>query len=241
MKRRTNGERGMSLVEVTIILMVLAILTAVAAPSINDYVQDARDVKAKEDVEAIGVSIARLVRDTGKPGLMKAAATAFTKANRVDLLVSEGNIPAVVALDTPDYPATNVNLTFNWGEAASFGDTMLNQFVVNAPAYSSPTAASMLQPSPAAGIGWRGAYLGRSIGPDPWGNRYAANTAFLGPATDAEASGADGYSGWTKDVIVLSAGRNGTVNTSIGGSANNGTAVEANSDDVFYVVSGSSR
>ena len=52
--RSWNSERGMSLVEATIILMVLAILTSVLAPSIGDYVNDARQVKAKEDLEALG-------------------------------------------------------------------------------------------------------------------------------------------------------------------------------------------
>src|SRR5687767_7383196 len=49
--RKWNAEKGMSLVEATIILMVLAILTAVIAPSAGDYVNDARQTKAKEDVE----------------------------------------------------------------------------------------------------------------------------------------------------------------------------------------------
>src|SRR4051812_3418876 len=61
--KKWNSERGMSLVEATIILMILAILTAVVAPSMSDSINDARDVKAKEDVEAIGTGIMRMLRD----------------------------------------------------------------------------------------------------------------------------------------------------------------------------------
>ena len=46
MKSRLKSNAGMSLVEATIILMVLAILTAVIAPSAADYVNDARHTKA---------------------------------------------------------------------------------------------------------------------------------------------------------------------------------------------------
>ena len=42
--RKWSSERGMSLVEATIILMVLATLTAVISPSIADYNNDARQV-----------------------------------------------------------------------------------------------------------------------------------------------------------------------------------------------------
>src|SRR5687768_2206182 len=97
--RTWNSERGMSLVEATIILMVLAILTSVLAPSIGDYVNDARQTKAKEDTEVLGLSVARLVRDTGLPFLVRTAGASPSKAstNRVDLLVSEGQIPTATA------------------------------------------------------------------------------------------------------------------------------------------------
>ena len=78
--RSWNSERGMSLVEATIILMVLAILTSVLAPSIGDYVNDARQTKVREDLEALGTSVARLVRDTGLPFPVRTAGAAPSKA-----------------------------------------------------------------------------------------------------------------------------------------------------------------
>ncbi len=244
MERKRINQRGMSLVEVTIILMTLAILTAVAAPSINDYVQDAKDVKAKEDVEAIGISIMRLVRDTGKGALVKDGTLGVTMENRVDLLISEGNTPAAGAAA---FANANLNTTpIAWNEASTHAnaDTMLRQFVSNLAGYSAPSSDSFVQPGPVSGIGWRGAYLSRSIGPDPWGYRYAASTAFLLAANDAATTGSDGYRGWTKDVVVVSAGRDGIIALPFGGTGSGGdagTLASSTSDDIFYVVSGNSR
>src|SRR5688500_7266290 len=92
--RRAKAERGMSLVEATIILLILATLTAVIAPSMGDYLEDARDMKAKEDIEAIGISIKRFLRDTGLQGMKFSNGTqGLTKANRLDILQSAGTDP----------------------------------------------------------------------------------------------------------------------------------------------------
>ena len=58
--RNYTSERGMSLIEATIILMVLAILTSVLAPSVGDYVNDARQTKVKEDIEALEIGRAHV-------------------------------------------------------------------------------------------------------------------------------------------------------------------------------------
>lgn len=244
--RSVKAERGMSLVEATIVLMTLAVLTAVAAPSINDYIQDARDVKAKEDVEAIGTAIHRVLRDTGLPMLVVSASTTpeLGVANRVDLLVSSGTTPTLAAAVTSYNSPSNGQNPVNWdmapGNLSGVGvDTMLNQFVANGPSYTRPSQTNMSLAGPAFGIGWRGAYLSAAIGPDPWGNRYSANTMFLAPASNAADLTAEGGYGWTKDVVVLSAGRNGIIEIPFGGNANGGTTQTG--DDVFYVVSGNSR
>src|SRR5512140_527764 len=84
-----NNERGLSLVEVTIMLLVLMLLTGVLAPSIMDFVNDAKWVKVKEDCEAIGLTVARVTRDVG-PCLKFYGDQPCTKGNRVDLLHGDG-------------------------------------------------------------------------------------------------------------------------------------------------------
>jgi type II secretory pathway pseudopilin PulG len=236
----------MSLIEATIILMVLGLLTAVLSPAMGDYVNDARDVKVKEDVEAIGLSIMRTVRDSRSPFLQvtyAAGAAGLIEDNRADLIVGEGAIPALAA-GVVDFASGNIFAPVGWDGAIGTPatvDAMADHLITNAPNYPVPTQASFSLGGPQFGVGWRGAYIS-AIGPDPWGNRYAANTAFLGVASDSNVAGEGiGTGGWTKDVIVLSAGRDSTVQTPFAGTANGGSGAGTANDDVFYTVTGTSR
>ena len=241
MRHKITNEHGMSLVEATIILMVLATLTAVISPSISDYVNDAKSVKAKEDVEVIGGAIVRVIRDTGYPCLQLAGTTGCTLLNRVDVLVSGGNTPTVTGADFVGTATTITGgVTVNWRGAANQStqfDTMDSQFVTNTPAYTGPdyTAGG----GPRGSLGWRGSYLPGPISGDPWGFMYQASTAFLAIAnnggTAGTGEGAKG-GGWKSDVIVVSGGQNGILQTPYGSFG--GSAV---GDDVVFVVRGSTR
>jgi type II secretory pathway pseudopilin PulG len=227
-------ERGMSLVEATIILMVLGLLTSVVSPSVADYVNDAKQVKVKEDCEAIGVSIARLARDVG-PCLKKAGTGACTKANRVDLLVSDG--PAVTAADlgtsATAFSSADLAAPLNWdGATGANADLMESQLVTNGAGYATPADnGGYTRVGPQFNVGWRGAYLSGPVGPDPWGKRYMVNTAFLAAASDAAVPG------WDNDVFCLSAGPNGRFETPVV----SGTGTSRTGDDFTYVISGSTR
>lgn len=257
--RKLTSERGMSLVEVTIILMVLALLTGVLAPQIMTYVDDARLVKAKEDVEAIGVGIARLLKDTGNPFLLEdgdaTIASRFVTNNRVDLLVSDG-MEAPVLSGVDNSVATNLQATLTWGDdiaapaasAATGGvQSVYDHLVSNDATYVLPTVSldTVDPPAPASlgrfGMGWRGAYLSGVVGPDPWSYRYACNTAFLGVARDAlNAGNGANATGWSTDAFCFSAGQNNTIETDIE-SANGGITFSGTgpaNDDIIYVISG---
>jgi type II secretory pathway pseudopilin PulG len=244
--RKWNSEQGMSLIEATIILMVLGLLTAVLSPAMGDYVNDARDVKVKEDVEAIGLSIMRTVRDSRTPFLQRAylaGAPGLVESNRADMIVGEGAIPGIATAINAGFTNGNLSAPINWGDAVGTGtvDAMANHLITNAANYPVPSQASFAVGGPQFGAGWRGAYIS-AIGPDPWGNRYAANTAFLGVATDSAAAGeGNAAGGWTHDVIVLSSGRDSIVQTPFGGTANGGSGAGTANDDVFYTVTGTSR
>ena len=92
MRRKSNlgNERGLSLIEATIILITLMVLASVMAPTVMSYVDDARVVKVKEDCEAIGVSLARIVVDTGACVRLDGRLPC-TIDNRVNLLLGEGH------------------------------------------------------------------------------------------------------------------------------------------------------
>jgi type II secretory pathway pseudopilin PulG len=244
MKRNLKAERGMSLVEATIILMVLALLTAVIAPSAGDYVEEARNTKAKEDVEAIGMAIVRLVRDTGLPCVSLNGASCVI-AQKVELLMSGTSTTA--NLPTSDAAAYASGATFssaanvNWAGAtanpvaAGSRSLMDAHLVTNTIGY---TAAGFTGGGgPRFGVGWRGAYLG-NVDVDPWGYAYQANTLFVGVATDAAAGTGQGAlsGGWSPDLMVVSAGSNGNIQTAFGA-----LGAAAVGDDVVYVIQGSTR
>jgi hypothetical protein len=239
----------MSLVEATIILMILFLVTAVLSPSISDYVSDARQTKGKEDVEAIGTGLMRLLRDTGMPFPLKdphaAAANIRLAANRIDLLVSDGVTPTRsantgVAASNAGYVVTTA---VEWDAIDDATDNVANMnphlayntVDVNGLTTQYPLVVFPAPGGPRVGLGWRGAYLTGPIGPDPWGNRYGANTLFFNPSSDSTAKGTN------FDVFVLSAGSDGNVDTDMEGNgvASGGTTPQG--DDLIYVVTGNTR
>jgi hypothetical protein len=241
--RSISGDRGLSLVEVTIMLLVLMTLTGVLAPSIMDFVHDAQWVKAKEDCEAIGVSVVRLTRDVG-PCLRFDGTGACTKANRVDLLYSNG--PDVTTDDLGGEAVTEFDGggttagPLNWDTDGARGDSMDHQLVANGGGSGYPVPADPgMYGGPAPG--WRGAYLSSPVGPDPWGHRYLVNTVFLAVARDAQAGSGEGQrgGGWSRDTFCISAGPNGQYETPFGGNASHG--VDRRGDDLIFIISGDTR
>jgi type II secretory pathway pseudopilin PulG len=251
--RKLRKQAGLSLVEVTIMLLVLMLLTSVLAPSIFDFVYDAERVKVKEDCEAIGVSIARLVRDVG-PCLMVNAGVGCVLNNRADVLVSDGNFPGLRgdgAIPNPWARAMNTQLWLKSGDTlpAMNADTLENQLATNTPGYPAPATwvGGGWYPIPVFGLGYRGAYIAPPIGPDPWGDGYQVNTGFLAVANDATTGGApftgtgqrNGF--WDVDVFCISAGPNKLIDTAFGGFDAAHPDVHRRVDDFVFVISGSTR
>jgi hypothetical protein len=247
----------MSLVEATIILMVLATLTGVIAPSASDYIEESRNTKAKHDVEAIGTGIARLLRDTGLACVSLSGASATcNKADKVEVLVSGSD--ETTNLPTSDLAAFAAGAGFasaanvNWAGATTNGLSgapvalMDNHLVTNAVLASSLTTAYTAAAftgggGPRSGLGWRGAYLNGPIDVDPWGYAYEANTIFAGVATDATAGTGQGAlsGGWGSDMLVVSAGSNGNIQTAFASGAAAGAS--AVGDDIVFVIQGTTR
>jgi Tfp pilus assembly protein PilE len=243
-----GSQAGLSLVEATIILMVLSILTAALAPAAGAYLEESRNTKAKADVEGIGAAIDQTLRDTGLPCLsFNGSSCANSTTGRVELLMSgtstSASEPTVIASMDVNLGATGLasaqNLNWAGGTnavAANRRDLMDNHFVTNSPAYTAVSFTAGGGPRP--GSGWRGPYVNGPLDVDPWGYAYQASTVFLIPASDATDGTGTGQrrGGWTQDVVVISAGSNGTIQTAFGAA---GTA--AVGDDVVYVVQGATH
>ena len=216
--RRLKNRAGLSLVEVTIMLLVLMLLAGVLAPSIMDFVRDAQWVKVKEDCEAIGISVARMMRDV-PPCFRLVGTDACTVDNRVDLLWSDGTTAGAISPTSSastNYTLAGGNATgpLNWDTNITPQDGSMEQHLVRNDLLVPYPVPNVLYPrtiptGPQQGTGWRGAYLSAPIGPNPWGGAYMVNSAFLSTATDAyaEAEGQNGTS-WNRDVFCLSGGPN---------------------------------
>jgi type II secretory pathway pseudopilin PulG len=154
MRRRLTSQRGLSLIEVTIMVSVLSTLTAVMSPTIGDYVEDARRVKASGDVQVLASTFARFAYDVpGNPTLDRGWAAA-------ELLVGPGDVPATAGSTESVWTAS-----VDGRRVARIEDHLM----VNTPGYPARTEG----PHFTAG-GWRGAYLS-ALTTDPWGRRYAIN------------------------------------------------------------------
>jgi hypothetical protein len=162
--------RGFSVTEGTTVLTVLSILGGLAAPAVNDYVEQAKMVKAQHDVKTIGVTLVRLFDDVGTAGTRELA--------RFDLLVGPGAPPAITDAVAARWAMPST------APAVGFLDDHL---LTNAARYETTS-------DPHAN-GWRGAYLQDRISSDPWGTRYAVNVAAMkDPHSDTltHSAGADG-------------------------------------------------
>jgi hypothetical protein len=178
--------------------------------------------------------------------------------NRVNLLVGDGDIPTLVAtLATETFWTLALNGTTV--------DTLSNHLIENGPQetpgnrYRNPSDITVVgaggnnidfardeSSGMNAPFAWRGAYLTGPVDPDPWGNRYAVNVAFLDPAPSAVIGGItatlpDGSSLGVldyprMDVFVLSAGPDEEIDTR---SAQDGAV--PGDDDFIHVVSSNAK
>jgi len=196
MRRLLRTPRGFSAAEATIILSTISILAAAAAPSLGDHVNDARTSRARDEVRVVAMAMARLSDDMLSRGDTPGG------VNTLTLALTPGDAPVVGAGVDPRFGAA----------AGSAGVGMLNDHLVtNEVGY--PRPGGDLPP----GIrGWKGPYLDRPMGTDPWGRRYALRFGRGSAAT-----------------IVVSAGSDGVISTIDGP---NGLLVGG--DDIVSVLSG---
>lgn len=262
MTRRGN-ERGVTLVEATVVLSVAAVLASILAPSVGSYLDQARQSRAREDVRVIGDAINTFIDDTGEHMFLRNGSDGGLDRNpptradaqRVELLISDGDVPSL---------GNSVLGETYWTQTIASGlwvDTFSNHLIENNPGetlakrYRNPTDITV------AAIGnidfargessgfnaphaWRGAYLRGPVETDPWGNRYAVNVAFLDPRLDAAPVAVNGVitAGFGTatyprlDVFAISAGPDEEIDTK---SAQDGAV--AGDDDFIYVVSSNAK
>jgi len=186
---RGQRRRWLTLVEMTIILSVIAILTAVLVPTVMSHITQSRILRARQDVRTLSDAITRFFQDTGFFPKTTDSVDGVAGTNEVDLLVSAGRAPTL-----PDNSAEM--RIWAQGKADFFGNHLVN----NVPGYALKSRMDVL--------GWNGPYLASPPEADPWGNRYMVNIVHLNPSTGV----VDG--GQVKSaVFVVSAGPDGVIET----------------------------
>jgi type II secretory pathway pseudopilin PulG len=233
-----NKQTGFTLVEVTIILLVLVVLAAILLPTVQTYINKARIVRCREDVGVIGASVAQFLLDIGEGcflikgnggGNNVTFPPSRRSDNRVNLLVGDGDIPDLGAGGDAIWLAAVNHKTVDFLERHLVTNNPGGKFENR---YRTP--GDMVQDSSSgynifarnsysgfnAEFAWRGAYMTAPVEPDPWGNRYAVNVMFFMPES-------------INDVAVLSAGPDKAVSTAF---AWDGLA--PGGDDIIYVISG---
>jgi len=177
----------LTLVEMTIILSVIAILTAVLVPTVMSHITQSRILRARQDVRTLAEAITRFYQDTGFVPQTTDSTDGGPGDNEIDMLVTAGEIPAL-----PSNPAE----VSQWATGTT--DFFSNHLVNNVPGYALKAGQDDL--------GWNGPYLATLPQADPWGNRYMVNIVYLdtspGVVEDGKVKSA---------VFVASAGPNGIV------------------------------
>ena len=172
MFRLFKSVRGFSAAEATIILSTVSILAAAAAPTLGDYVTDAKLARARDDVRVVGLALGRLSGDV----LSRAEITGGLAT--LEIVVGAGDVPTVGS-----------GVDARWTKApAAAGVGLLNDHLMsNAIGYPLPGTDL-----PQGIKGWHGPYLDRPINADPWGHRYAVRFGRGAAATVVLSAGPDG-------------------------------------------------
>lgn len=191
-----TAERGVSILEVTIVLLAISILTGAIAPAAKRSIDLARLDRAVSDEAAIKTAVVNFLTEnaTFTTGFTINGVAAGTPP---DTLVSDGDIPSKC---NPTEGCTNAPLWTNVVDnTGGLTDFLERHLVTNNP------RGSAANDYPVGVAAWRGAYLNAPINPDPWGNRYAVNTRWLGTNSACVTR--------SNDVFVLSAGPDEAIDT----------------------------
>jgi hypothetical protein len=189
--------KGFSAVETATLMTAVSAMTAVAAPAVDNYIAQARLTKAMADTKVIAVALVRLTHDV--PRYERS-----TKDRGSVLLVGAGTTPQIGL-------GGDAQWTLEPSARSKVG-MLTDHLVTNGVRYSTKSLVGGLG-------GWRGPYIDGGLGPDPWGQRYAASVRWLTVSTPF-------------DTVVLSAGPNGTVETPFGRDG-----VTPGGDDLLAIVS----
>jgi type II secretory pathway pseudopilin PulG len=218
---RLRSQRGMTIIETTVVLSVMFILAGAMSPIVSESVTTARAVKAKNDASMIAMGLINLEKDLGGDALSlsNVASAGAQDVNLPEVLASDGTAPATeeVATDSgglslaslfsrgsDEAPARRLDARMlrqrrSWIEKSR--SSMGDHLVTNRHGYRFRR--------PGEYGGWNGPYVSADIKGDPWGNQFLINSEWLDGGTTA----ADANGNARRAVFVVSAGSDGVIQT----------------------------
>lgn len=195
---RCARESGITLIEATIVLMVIAILAAAAAPVTARALDRARLARAVTDLQALKVAMTNFFAPTDLSVYTGFTNNGLAAGTTITMLVGDGDAPTENSLGGDDNGAL-AGAVMRWDDPVSAGAPIIDYFerhlVLNTP------IGGGAYPTAGAGTTWRGTYINAPVDPDPWGNRYMANTKWLRDAP------------LTTDTFLLSVGPDEEIDT----------------------------
>lgn len=196
--RRTEG---FTLIEATVVLSVIAIMTMVLVPTITGYISEARMATAHSEVQTIAGAIESFYSNTMFFPKTVDSLNGRLGLQTVDLLVSQGSIPRAPVGPVLNQQGVPVSVDVSGWVTGTY-DLLENHLIRNRPGYQNKGGPNE--------FGWNGPYHPTTeIPADPWGNRYMVNVRFLDPS-----AGVLDATGHVKTaVIVISAGPDGIIQT----------------------------
>lgn len=204
---RLASERGVTLVEVSMMLIATLAILGALAPTLSAVIRRAETTAATTAMTDLSNQVLNFLTDTG---FSYFTVNGQSTGTQVELLVSDGDIPRDLSgTGSASWQATVNNTT-------GLTDFLGRHLIFNEPRGSSANAYSTEED--VAEHYWRGAYLTAPLDPDPWGNRYGINVQFLG-------------TGSANDVVVFSAGPDEEIDTQFAANP-----LSAGDDDLIVLV-----
>jgi type II secretory pathway pseudopilin PulG len=219
-----RSQRGITIIETTVILSVLFILAGAMAPIVSESVNTARAVKARNDASMIAMGLINLQKDLGGDALSfgSALASVGQALAMPKALASEGAQPEVDGADEIVETETALPILASPGEQNAARLGRAQRAALRAQRHTwRETRADPLDDHlrtnrhgyryrrPGEYGGWNGPYVSAAIAGDPWGKKYMINSQFL----DGAASAADANGIPRKAIFVISAGADGSIDT----------------------------
>lgn len=185
LSHRAHSARGLTLIEVAIILTSTFVLIGALAPTLSSVVRHAEITAADTAMGKIQTQVLQMLTDLNFKNFTIDGTKTGTQVN---LLVTDGDTPIQVSVGGSTLWQAAVDNT------GGLTDFLERHLVMNQPRGSAANAYTT-----SAMNYWKGAYLTAPLDPDPWGNRYAVNVQYFGPDSN--------------DVVVYSSGPDEEIDT----------------------------